>query len=74
MDVELREHLLRHRLEGATVLRQPDPRRATVGRIALPPDEAGPLGEPDERRHRLLGQPGPRGEGTHAQAVVLEER
>ena len=71
--VELAQHLLRERLELPTPVGQPDPERAPVGGVALPPHEPGTLGRADERRHRLLAEACSDGERAHAQAVLLEE-
>ena len=74
MAVEVREHGGRDRLKVTAPLRQPDAKRPPVVRVALTSDEARILHEPDEGGHRLLGHTGANSEGTHAQAVLLEER
>jgi hypothetical protein len=55
-------------------LRQPDPERSPVPRIALSTDEPAALDEADERRHRLLAEAGTGRKLAHSQAVLLEER
>ena len=72
--VQVREALLGHALEGPGGPCQPDPRRAGVGGIGFAPNEAIALHLADQRRHRLLGQPGTTGQGQQPLAVLLEER
>src|SRR5919109_4053754 len=71
--VEVGEHLLGNRLEGATPSGQEDQRGATILGIGAPLYESVTLQPAHHLRHRLLAQVCPLRELAHSQTIVFEE-